>query len=164
MNKNSWAYRIICLVLILATLAMGAFNFYYMHKPQPQLYGVTSGSLVPSVNNTQDIGTEKWRFHNGWFSSNLTAANVTATTLFVTTISGVETGSANITAGNGAVVVSHSLGSTPVRIFLTLEGNPGIADSIYWGSVNSTAFTIFATTNFTNNTAIGYRAMLANNK
>ncbi len=72
----------------------------------------------------------------------------------------INTGTATITAGNGSVVVSHGLATTPTRVFVTMSSNPGVATSVYTTSVGATSFTIAVSTNVTNSTTFDWRAIV----
>jgi len=80
------------------------------------------------------------------------------------TVSGIGTGSANITSAN-FTIVSHGLGSTPVAVYLSWGSSPATGSMLYTtvASINGTSFTTYSTVNQTD-TKFYWRAILSNNK
>jgi len=111
----------------------------------------------PTINAATITGTVT--VANG---ATLTTPVLTSPTLTGTMVNpNVAMGSSNITASNGAVIVTHGMSGTPTRIQLTYAGNPGNNTStLYWGTANATNFTISVTANVTSNVAVGWVAWI----
>jgi hypothetical protein len=58
------------------------------------------------------------------------------------------------------VDVTDGLAPTPTRVFLTVAGDPALVTSDYSGNLGETKFTIYATNNFINSTAVYWRAVI----
>lgn len=94
--------------------------------PADETPGIAPSSLIPSSNNTYNLGR-----------SNLLWKN-----LYI-----VSSGNATLSAGGTSVVVTHGMGVLPGTVVLTASNAIGTASSstaanpVYATSINSTAFT-----------------------
>lgn len=115
-----------------------------------------SGGIYPT-NNTTGLGSSTYRFDavldtiNASGTSTFSGAIASTGTL---TVSNHSSGTANITAGETSVNITHALGSTPIHVFLSLQADPFATSnitsvSIYWSSANTT--TIVANSTASNN-------------
>jgi len=92
----------------------------------------------------------------------LTNKSLTSPTITGTMVNAnVAMGTDNISASEGSVQVTHGLSGTPTIIICTYAGDPGSAYPLYTGGADGTNFTIYSTSNITNNTAIDWVAWIA---
>jgi hypothetical protein len=138
---------------------------------------ILSGATVtsPSVSSPTITGTATNSATNTFsglttFTANVTTTNITAAVLTVTgtpIFANHASGSANFTASLSSLVVAHGMSGTPTRIFLQPKGALGTtasstgANNPYWGSANTTSFTISTVVTTNTTTMIDWLAFIA---